>query len=304
MNQAPQAPTGSIYDLGYRGYEGERLGRSHAFNALFVYSLRASFGIGRSLMSKAFPMGLAGLAFTPALIQLSIAALSPAELQLFTAENYFSQLEIALALFCAVVAPEIVGRDQRNRTLVLYFSRALQRHDYVSAKAASLFVALLGVLVLPQVLLYFGNAVAAPDLLAHLYDNLHVAPPVLGSSLVIAAYFTATSLAIASYSSNRALSTGMVLSFYVILTNVGRGLVEGTTGTLREYVLFLSPYDLMEGTVAWLFGSHISSATTAPNYLRFLAMSGQEPWLFFLGAVTSTLVALAVLYRRFSRLQV
>ena len=36
------------------------------------------------------------------------------------------------------VAPELVGRDQRNRSLALYFSRAVSRSDYVLAKLAAL----------------------------------------------------------------------------------------------------------------------------------------------------------------------
>ncbi|HLQ49004.1 MAG TPA: ABC transporter permease, partial [Candidatus Dormibacteraeota bacterium] len=43
----PASPTGSIYDIGYRRYEGPRLGRAHAIRSLFFHSLRSTFGIGR-----------------------------------------------------------------------------------------------------------------------------------------------------------------------------------------------------------------------------------------------------------------
>mgnify|MGYP001583970183 CR=1 FL=1 len=52
--------TGSIYDLGYRGYDGPRLGRRHAVVALFVHGLRAVFGLGRSGRSKIAPLSSAG----------------------------------------------------------------------------------------------------------------------------------------------------------------------------------------------------------------------------------------------------
>ena len=34
--------TGSIFDLGYHGYDGPRLGRRHAISTLFVHSLAYS----------------------------------------------------------------------------------------------------------------------------------------------------------------------------------------------------------------------------------------------------------------------
>jgi len=115
---------GTIYDIGYQRYEGVRLGRRHAIWALYIHSLRSVFGIGRSLSGKVGPMGLAVIAFLPAVIQLGVAAIAPAEVEVFRPEDYYAMIEIVLAVFCAVVAPELVGRDQRTNTLSLYFSRA------------------------------------------------------------------------------------------------------------------------------------------------------------------------------------
>ncbi len=120
---------GTIYDVGYQPYEGVRLGRRHAIWALYIHSLRSVFGIGRSLSSKVGPMGLAVIALVPAIIQLGVASIAPAEVELIRPEDYYNLIEIVLAVFCAVVAPELVGRDQRTNTLSLYFSRALRRQD-------------------------------------------------------------------------------------------------------------------------------------------------------------------------------
>ena len=38
---------GSIYDLGYRRYDGVRLGRRHSVLSLYFYTLRGAFGLGR-----------------------------------------------------------------------------------------------------------------------------------------------------------------------------------------------------------------------------------------------------------------
>ncbi len=68
--------TGSIYDLGYRRYDGPRLGRRHAVAALFVYSLRAVFGLGRSGRAKIAPLVLGGLIALPAVFSVGIGALA------------------------------------------------------------------------------------------------------------------------------------------------------------------------------------------------------------------------------------
>ena len=40
--------------------------------------------------------------------------------------DYMEHVSLLLALFCAAQAPELVSRDQHNRVLPLYFSRALR----------------------------------------------------------------------------------------------------------------------------------------------------------------------------------
>ena len=43
---------GTIYDLGYQRYGGQRLGRNNAIANLIRYSFRAAFGIGRGPKAK------------------------------------------------------------------------------------------------------------------------------------------------------------------------------------------------------------------------------------------------------------
>ena len=56
--QAPGSPAagGVIHDLGYRGYDGPRLGRSQIVAALAWHSFRAAFGFGRGAKAKIVPV--------------------------------------------------------------------------------------------------------------------------------------------------------------------------------------------------------------------------------------------------------
>jgi len=73
----PVSRAGNIYDLGYRRYEGARLGRAHAVRSLVFHSFRTTFGIGRSGRAKAAPITFGAIATLPAVIivgGLTIAA--------------------------------------------------------------------------------------------------------------------------------------------------------------------------------------------------------------------------------------
>ena len=295
-DSAPTA-TGRIYDLGYRPYDGERLGRRYAVISLFVYSLRAIFGLGRSAMSKAIPIGLAVVALVPATIQLGVAAIAPADLEIISHEDYFGFVSIVLALFCAFAAPEIVGRDQRFRTITLYFSRALSRVDYVSANLAALAVALLFVLVTPQIILLLGSAVAADDLLGYLGDNMDKVPPIFGSSVLVAFFMASLSMTLACWTPRRAFATGGVVAYFVIFSLFAGILVETTTGSIQQYVLLVGPFSILEGAVLWIFGA-------APDVESELAMAGLNGGYYLLAASCYIAVSLAVLYRRFLRMTV
>jgi len=286
-----------IYDLGYRPYEGQRFGRAYALGSLFTYSLRAIFGLGRSWVAKGFAIGLAIIALVPALVQLAIAAIAPEEFEFTRFENYFSFVSIVIVLFCAVSAPEVIGRDQRHHTLALYFSRALSRGDYVTAKLAALLAGLLIVLLTPQVLLLTGNAVATEEIVDYLADNLGEIPPIVASSLVVAAMMGSLSLAVASQTPRRAWATGAVIIYFVVATALGAVLRETISSSDGDYAILISPIHVLEGSVFWIFDA-------APEPDSDLADITFRGYYYLAAAAAYTLLGVAVVYRRFLKLAV
>ncbi|MGP1673693.1 MAG: ABC transporter permease, partial [Candidatus Limnocylindrales bacterium] len=65
----------SIYDLGYQGYDGPRLGRPAVALGLLLQTLRAAYGIGRGGRAKIAPFLLLALAVLPAVLAVGISAL-------------------------------------------------------------------------------------------------------------------------------------------------------------------------------------------------------------------------------------
>ena len=298
MSEASRPPAaGSIFDLGYRNYEGERLGRRYAFTALFVYTMLSIWGIGRSWVAKLFTWGLAVIALLPAVVILAVAALAPEEFEVAKPEDYFGFVSIVLALICAVTAPDLIGRDQRHHTLSLYFSRALNRIDYASAKLGALIISLFLVLCIPQVFLQLGNAVATDDLTGYLEGNLDVIPPVIASSAVVGVFMASMTLAISIFTSRRAFATGAVIAAFVILTVIGGILVQTLEGEARQYSLLISPLPILEGTVYWVFS--VESPADSD-----VARAGLAGGYYLLAALAYTAVCLVILYRRILRMNV
>lgn len=285
---------GSIYDLGYRHYDGARLGRRHAVLSLYFYTLRGAFGLGRRTSSKIIPIAITIIAFIPALIQLGIAAIASGVIELIKPENYYGYVQVAVALFCAAVAPEIVGRDQRTRTLSLYFSRALQRRDYALAKLAAFTTALLLLTLLPQAVLFFGNMLATNDTTAFIRDNWRQIPRVVIGGLLIASLMASLSLAIACQTARRSYATVAVIAVFLVTTPLANIFVR-EAGGIGHYAILFSPFDLLGGTMHWLFDAKPDRESIV--YIADL------PKLIYPGAALAvTACATALILRRYGRI--
>src|SRR4029079_4874379 len=180
--------TGSIYDLGYRRYEGPRLRRAYAVRSMIVHSFRTTYGLGRGGRAKIAPLVLGGLAVLPAVLvvgALTLAARLGVQRHLEGAspisyESYFSSIGAIIALFCAAQAPELFGRDQRHGVLTLYFGRALRRTDYALARLAGFALALLLLLLFPMAILFIGRGLLSTDIAAPCAGALPKVPAIIG----------------------------------------------------------------------------------------------------------------------------
>lgn len=289
-----ESATGAIYDLGYRGYDGPRLGRRAAFGTLFWASLRAAFGLGRSGRSKIVPWGLSAIMIVPAGVAGAIQALAPGGLSPFNYDNYLWDLSPILALFVAAQAPELVSSDQRNRVLSLYFSHALARSDYALAKLGGLAAALFILAVAPLLVILFASVLAASDVVAAFGDQLGNLPQIVGSPLIHAVPLAALGLAIASFTPRRAYATGAIIAVYLVTGAVGEILSEAGRGRLSQVAPLLNPWVLLDGTRDWLVGNSIPDSPV-PN-------ADLDLWVFGVLTAALTLIAIAAVLWRYRRI--
>ena len=285
-----ESATGAIYDLGYRGYDGQRLGRRAAFATLFWASLRAAFGLGRSGRSKVVPWGLSAIMIVPAAVAGAIQALAPGGLSPFNYDNYLWDLQPILALFVAAQAPELVSSDQRNRVLSLYFSHALARSDYALAKVGAMAAALFILALAPLLVIFSASILASTDVPAAVGDQLGNLPQIVGSPLVYAIPLAALGMAIASFTPRRAYATGAIIAVFLVSAAVGGILAEAGRGRLSLVAPLINPFVLLDGTRDWLLGASIPDSPVSRADLA-------EPVFGALTAVLTVIGIAAVLWR-------
>jgi ABC-2 type transport system permease protein len=199
---------GVIHDLGYRRYDGPRLGRAQIVRALIWHSFRSAFGIGRGVKAKIIPI----LAFVAICLPAFVNAFAVARgnPRLFGYDVYTPQFRVVVVtIFIAAQAPELVSRDLRSHVLPLYFSRPIRRGDYPLAKYIALTAALLLLIEVPLLILYVGTISSVKNGHA-VWAETRALIPGLGVGLMWAVLMAAIGLVLASLTGRRAYATGIV----------------------------------------------------------------------------------------------
>lgn len=254
MARALEAAAGAIYDIGYRNYEGARLGRGYAFRTLYVHSLRTAFGLGRGGRALIIPWALFAVICFPAAVTTMVAGMSGGMVKnLIDYHQYFPFVSMILALFCAAQAPELVSTDQQHKVLPLYFSRALRKHDYAVAKLLAMWSAVF-ILVMTPLLVILTGRLALPTDFGEAFrveSKLFLA---LAATPAVAALVMGTlSLGLASLVPRRGIASAAVLGTFLLLMPIAGILMEVMEDAERGYAVLLHPALTAQGAILGLF---------------------------------------------------
>jgi ABC-2 type transport system permease protein len=263
---AGSAPgTGAIHDIGYRHYDGPRLGPAYIRRSLFVDTWRGAYGLGRSPRSKVMPFLLLGVMVLPALVMGIVTSYVHLDSLPLDYTAYVIALQVAITVFLGSQAPAVISRDLRYRTSALYFSRPLSRQQYVQAKYAGMAAALLVLLGLPITVLLAGALLAKLPLGEQLPDYLRAMAGAVLHSFVLGGI----GLLVAAVTPRRGLGVAAVVGVLIVLSGIQatvRGLAEVFgNDTFSGYTGLLSPYTLVDGVVAGLLGADSSVGRAPPG---------------------------------------
>jgi ABC-2 type transport system permease protein len=307
---APSAPAGGvIHNIGYRRYEAQRLGRAQIVRALTWHSLRSAFGIGRGAKAKIFPVLVFALLCLPAAVNAVKMATSPAGGPIVTYDDYVPSLRtVAMLIFVAVAAPNLVSSDLRNHMLPLYFARPIHRIDYPAAKLAAFFLACLAMVEIPLVLLYIGNAAQVHGVHQVWLQTLQLGPGLL-YGVAWAALLSSIGLVLASLTGKRVFAicaVGIPLFFSWVLANVlmhigsqAYGPVAvGQPSALASLAGLISPFTLLGGVLHWLRAAPTPGAPVRALQVTTIGHFGAVYGVVFALALAAAIGGLIARYRR------
>lgn len=225
---------GTVYDRGYRPYDGPRGGRRSAVAALYRATLRRALGFRRPWRQKFLPWLLLGIVTVPAAVNVGVAYLTrdtPVRaVEIITYRRYVG-VSSSLLLFVALVAPDVLCPDRRQRVLSLIFARPLSGADYALAKLGAIGTLLVAFSLLPQMVLYIGNMLVDKDgALNYLTGHADVLWKVPVAVVLLALYYAALGLAISSLTSRRVVAGASILAVLLISSSVA-GILGSSDGT-------------------------------------------------------------------------
>lgn len=241
-----------IHDLGYRGYDGPRLGEGHAARSLTTLGLRHAFGLGRSVRARLLPFGLLACSVLPALVMVSVVAMTKLPMLPVGYSDYTSLLQMVSTIFVAAQAPVIFSRDLRYRTLTLYLARPLRRGIYVAARVVALWLAIALVVLLPVVVLWLGAMLAGLDA----GEQSKAFARALPGQLLLVTLLTVIGAVLSSLTTRRGVAIVSIVATLIIGAGVAAALGavmadgSGWFGEHASWANVLNPYLLVGGLQA------------------------------------------------------
>lgn len=263
MSGSIAEPTGVIHDIGYRHYEGARLGRGHATAALTLHSLRGIFGLGRTARSKIIPFVLLGIMFLPAVVSIALMALARQEGMRYT--EYAVVMQAVLSIFLASQSPYTVAPDLRFRVLPLYLSRPVTIWDYIGAKLAAMTTAMFLMLAAPLTVLYIGEVVI--DLPGDTHTTAYLTS--MAGAVCYALLLACLGVAIASFTPRRGLGVASVIAFYLLASAVSTVLFATLESmgddAAASWAWLINPFFLVDAAVhVGIFGAAPTAGVIYP----------------------------------------
>jgi ABC-2 type transport system permease protein len=273
--RAPEGRLDVIHDIGYRHYEGPRLGVGYATRSLYTSSLRGAFGLGRSGKSKILPMAMAVIMAVPALIIVAVSIYVKMGKLPVDYPQYLTNLQFVTAVFTAAQAPVLLSRDLRFMTVPLYFSRPLRSGDYVRAKYAAMVSAVFILTVLPMLIMWIGSMLGSMDFG---YNTKHFAYGVVAAAFYALVY-AGLGLLIASLTPRRGFGVAAIIALFMVSAGVSgalRGVMHVTGHQAASFwVAMLNPGFLIDSTISWMFNlplrGNVAEMPTTLGGVVFLA---------------------------------
>lgn len=288
------AVQGNVFDIGYQRYTGRREGRWRSRHAIFSNGVRTALGLGRGGRAKILPWFfialLSGIAIIMALVAGAAERIGGPEAaaQLPSHADYYGIASILIFVFAALVAPELLCRDRRERTITLYLVRPITASDYIVSRWAAFMVVLTVAVWLPQTILFTALSMDDPAPLSYLRDHWLDVPRFLAAGIVMAAYTTTLALLTASFTTRRAYASVFLVGLFIISTPFTAGLSQEIDGAAGQWISMFNFTSIPLHVNDVIFGSASEMTEDAPA--AALSSSVKVVWYLAWTVIPGTLL--------------
>lgn len=275
----------SIREKGYYGWDGEL--KSSIFMAwpIFIKGIQSAF-------KKKYAKALFGFAALPFIIFLTAVYISTKpELRMLTRFvrllkddasffNVFFTFDLMLfnmILLCVFIGSDLISADLKFNALPLYFSRPIDRKDYILGKYSIIMFYLLLFTLIPGILLIIFKIIFTGSFSI----NLILLLAVIFFPFVISVFFSSLTLLISSFSSNRKFVWIAIFLIYIF------------SGVLAEML-----NSIFKKSYFFLFSIEVNVKQTGSFLFQTRTSYQMPPWISFLILIFLTLLMIYILYRR------
>lgn len=294
---------GTVFDIGYQRYTGEREGRWRGRQAVFKDGVRTALGLGRGGKAKILPWFFISVLSAMGLLFAIIAGAAnkfggpgAAEKANLPSHSDFNGIaSIIMFVFSALVAPELLCRDRRDRVLNLYFVRPITGTDYVVSRWAAALLVMTIAALLPQVLLFLGLSMGDPDPVNYLQKHWLDVPRFLAAGLAMAAFTTTLAMLVASFTSRRAYASVFMVGLFVITAPFTVGLALEIGGAVGQWLSMFTLTSIPVHVNDLIFGevSEVTDMAPARQLAAWIRVTWYFAWL---------VVPFSVLWSRYRRM--
>lgn len=267
--------TGTVFDIGYQRYTGQREGRERGRRAIFKDGIRTALGFGRGSKAKVLPWFFIGVLSAIALVMAIVAGAADRlggpgaaeRLNLPSHVDFYGVASIIMFVFAAIVAPELLCRDRREGVINLYLVRPITGSDYIVARWVAFLVVMVAAAWLPQLILFLGLSMGDPDPLLYLKNHWLDLPRFMLSGLAMAAFLTTLALLTASFTTRRAYASVFLVGLVVIMTPFTVGLAQEIEGLPGQWVSMFAITNIPMHVNDVIFGEFSELTEDAPARL-------------------------------------
>jgi ABC-2 type transport system permease protein len=285
--------SGTVFDIGYRNYTGVREGRWRSFRAIFKDGVRTSLGFGRGGKAKILPwffiivLSMIGMIMALVIGGAKMLGGPNAANNLPTHSDYYGIASIVMFVFGAVVAPEVLCRDRRDRVINLYLVRPTTGADYIAARWTAFTLVMILAAWLPQIFLFLGLSAGDADPTSYIYNHWLDVPRFLLSGVVMAIYASTLAMLTASFTTRRAYASVFLVGLFVITTPFTVGLADELKDSVGKWISMFNLTNIPVHVNDIIFNdiSEITKDAPARQLPRWMLVSWYFAWTLIPGTV-------------------